>query len=57
MPWESGDRFVCTKDDPWTKEKSDRAIHPDAKYIRDGDDYDAYECPHCGKYFKVEVSQ
>ena len=50
-------RYVCTKDDPWTEEKSDRAEHPDAKYIRSIDDdygyYTVYKCPHCGLRFKV----
>lgn len=53
---------TCTKDDPWTPEKSERAEHPDAEWLgsRDfgsGYDIDSYKCPHCGKYFEVEVPQ
>lgn len=50
------DRHVCTADDPWTKEKSERAEHPDAKSVggcRDGCCTD-YRCPHCGKFFTIE---
>lgn len=55
-------RHTCTKDDPWTPEKSTRAEHPDAVTVdeRDfgGGEYCVhYKCPHCGKAFLVELSQ
>jgi len=55
-------RFICTKENPWTKEKSDRANHPDAKYIRDkdygnGENVACYKCPNCGLYFEEELAQ
>jgi hypothetical protein len=54
-----GDRHVCTKADPWTPQKSERAHHPDA--VDDGECSDGccdfYKCPHCGLRFKVEVAQ
>ena len=61
MPFESGDRFVCTKDDPWSNEKHDGiSIHPDAVVDGAGVDYEngvyceQYKCPNCGVCFKVE---
>lgn len=53
---------TCTAADPWTPEKSQRAIHPDAICVGDRD-YgggcycERYECPHCGKRFEVELAQ
>jgi hypothetical protein len=56
------DRFVCTADTPWTKDKG-RSVHPDAKSVGDqengwpsGDTQD-YECPNCGLRFTVELAQ
>lgn len=49
---------ICTRDDPWTPEKSKKAQHPDAKCVFDGgweQEYERYECPHCGKRFNVEI--
>ena len=44
--------FVCTKGNPWTPEKGDRAVHPDAIYLKDVDldysFYEVYDCPNCG---------
>ena len=61
MPFQEckdGGRFICTAEEPWSLEKhGKRAIHPDAVSQEGGDDYDAYKCPHCGKYFMVEVAQ
>lgn len=62
MPYESGDYFVCTKDDPWSPEKGDKCIHPDAASGEDrdfgGGEYCAsYTCPHCKKHFYVELPQ
>jgi len=61
MATEDG-RHVCTADDPWTPEKSDRAIHPDAEYLGDrdfglGEYCERYRCPHCGHSFYVELPQ
>ena len=52
----------CTAVDPWTKEKAERAIHPDAKYVSErdygGGEYCVkYRCPHCGKLFEEELAQ
>lgn len=56
--------FVCTPEDPWTKEKVGelRAIHPDAisrgdEYgsLSEGGSYEHFECPNCGKHFRVEL--
>lgn len=56
------DRHICTEDDPWTPQMSERAIHPDAKllYSEDGSlasggSYDRYECPHCKLRFWVTI--
>ncbi len=58
----SAERHICKRDDPWTPQKSKRAVHPDASRIggydgfsADHDDYDTYQCPHCGKIFDVAV--
>lgn len=55
-------RYVCTKENPWKKEYG-AGIHPDAKLIREEydssayhDDYDVYECPHCGKTFYETIA-
>ena len=57
------DRFICTKETPWTKDKG-RAIHPDAIYQPELDrDYgggeytETYKCPNCGITFEVELAQ
>ena len=53
-------RHVCTADDPWSKEKSVRAEHPDAVCVWDGgleQEYERYECPHCKQRFTVEIAQ
>lgn len=53
---------ICTKEDPWSPDKSRRAMHPDAKHT-DSVDYglgeycECYKCPYCGKYFEVELPQ
>ena len=56
------DLHTCTAENPWTPEKSKRAIHPDAKLVgeRDygGGEYcEQYKCPHCGERFEVELPQ
>lgn len=57
----AAERFVCTESNPWTPDKG-RAIHPDAEYV-DDKDYGCgcycvqYKCPHCGKFFEVELPQ
>lgn len=55
-------QYTCTALEPWTPEKSTRAIHPDAELIdeRDygGGEYcEKYECPNCGLIFEVELPQ
>ncbi len=53
------ERFQCTKENPWTREKAPFADHPDAIDI--GTCYegccDKYKCPHCGLTFQVELPQ
>lgn len=48
------DRHTCTKENPWTKDKLEGGIHPDAIYLYDSlcDEYEVYECPHCKLKFK-----
>ena len=55
------ERFICTKENPWTKDKG-MAAHPDAKVIYSNDryyywedGYERYKCPHCGLKFKVTL--
>lgn len=55
-------RHTCTKEQPWDQHKhGPRAIHPDALFLgsggQDSVEYDRYRCPHCGKYFEVEIAQ
>jgi hypothetical protein len=65
MPWESGDRYVCTKDEPWSEAEHGNVhvIHHDAVRAGDGVDYglgcykEPYKCQNCGKYFEVELPQ
>ena len=57
------ERFICTKENPWSHEKGLRATHPDA--VEDGDQRDGwpsgdmqdYKCPNCGLRFTVELPQ
>lgn len=54
------ERFVCTKENPWSKQKARFAIHPDAKRLYSDDWHsldaaDRYECPNCGHRFWVEL--
>lgn len=50
-------RHICTKDDPWTPDKAEQAIHPDSIHLNLYSDYGWYEggdeerrrCPHCGR--------
>ena len=53
------ERFVCTKENPWSKDKSQFAHHPDAIDVGECLDgcCDYYRCPHCGERFRVEVAQ
>ena len=49
---------ICTWEDPWTPEKSKGAQHSFAKCVFDGgwdQEYERYECPCCGKIFKVDI--
>jgi len=57
----NNDRYVCTKDHPWTSDKG-RAIHPDAIYLKDkdygdGDNVSCYRCPNCGLDFEESIGQ
>ncbi len=53
--------YLCTKEDPWSKEKGTPSIHPDANLIReredwfDGCDLEDYECPNCGMKWTTEI--
>ena len=54
-------RFICSKDNPWTKDKG-KAIHPNAKYLKDkdygdGECTECFKCLDCGLYFEVEIAQ
>lgn len=53
------DYHICTANDPWSKEKGERAQHPDAKDDGECSDSccDFYKCPNCGLRFRVEVGQ
>ena len=57
------DRHICTKDDPWTKEKSARGVHPDAHEVGEqedgypGGDIVTYKCPNCGVTWRTELPQ
>jgi hypothetical protein len=55
-------RFICTKENPWTKEKGERSAHPDAEEIdadygslARGGSHVQYKCPHCGLTFWEEL--
>ena len=52
------ERYTCTKDAPWTADKS-AAEHPGAEYLGSclDDCCDRYRCQNCGKRFKVTVPQ
>lgn len=55
-------RFICTKEKPWTEAEGRWATHPDAEDIgeRDfgGGEYCVhYRCPNCGHSFYVELPQ
>lgn len=47
---------VCTKSNPWTKEKGTPAQHPDAVVVGNCGHgcCDDYRCPHCGKTWRYE---
>ena len=55
------ERYICTKEEPWTKEKG-RSAHPDAVFLYDeynglsGGDYERYECPNCKLRFWVTLA-
>jgi hypothetical protein len=55
-------RYICMKENPWTPKKG-RACHPDAFEVGEqktgwpSGDIVTYECPHCGKRFREEISQ
>ncbi len=47
-------RHTCTKDDPWTREKSFYGDHPDAECLTecDADGAGVFHCPHCDRVFR-----
>jgi len=56
------DYQTCTAESPVSKDASGRWAHPDASCVDEeynglsgGGDYETYECPHCGKRFRVEL--
>ena len=56
------DRYICTKEEPWTEEKG-RSMHPDAvklfgEYngLSGGGDYERYECSNCKLKFWVTLA-
>lgn len=55
------ERYICTKEHPWSKEKGDKATHPDAVFVSDNEYIDGYFvtylCPNCRLLFKVEIAQ
>jgi len=57
------EKHICTAEDPWTPERGNRSVHPDARETgpqRDGypgGDWVTYKCPHCGRLFDVELPQ
>jgi hypothetical protein len=56
------ERYICTKENPWSEDKGTPASHPDAEFTDDtyddfGGGWDHYKCPHCGLHFKVEIAQ
>ena len=48
---------LCTDATPMPKDAPGRWVHPLAVCVFDGDDYDRYLCPVCGKRFTVTVPQ
>ena len=53
---------ICTKENPRLKDTPKRElwVHPDAICKYDGgweQEYESYECPHCGLYFSVGIAQ
>lgn len=53
---------TCTTEEPWNRNISRKAEHPDAAYVRDRDYGDGevtavYRCPHCDLQFEVELPQ
>ena len=56
MTKRTDERHVCTKEDPWTPEKGDRAVHPEGDGCYDGCCAD-YLCPVCGHRWRSELPQ
>ena len=50
------DRYICTRENPWSAEKG-KATHPDAVVILDEGDYEKCACPNCSLQFWVEIAQ
>ena len=53
------ERYTCTKENPWSKEKGRYAEHPDSVHLYDDEHdngvCDVLECPNCGLKFHVEL--
>ena len=56
-PSPSGNRYICTKDAPWTPDKGERVAHPEAVEVADLGECARYKCPHCGETWKEELPQ
>lgn len=50
---------ICTKEDPWSREKADRSEHPDAVGAGECSEgcCDYWFCPNCKLTFRTEVAQ
>ena len=57
------ERFLCTKDNPWTPDKGGRVAHADVREVGEqqdgypGGDIVTYECKNCGHRWKQELPQ
>ena len=58
------ERFVCTKQTPWSPDKGRWVSHDGAYEVPDsqrdgwpGGDIVTMECPHCGHRWKMELPQ
>ena len=62
-PWVELERHDCTSEDPWTLDKIQFAVHPDAREVgeqRNGwpaGDVVTMVCPHCRHRWEQELPQ
>jgi len=54
---ETDKEYICTKESPWTPEKGEPAVHPDAEIIVDLDEACWYVCPHCKRKFLEQLDR